>query len=348
MVNNIAFLKSILMVGVCTIALSACESVDSAWDDMTGDGTPYAGDLQPQTQPQQMAMMQPPQMMAQPMMQPMAQPMPIMQQPQIMAADQSVIPQSALQPQMMAQPQMQPMQMQQQPMMAMAQQQPPILPISAASMQPNLANVPARPDASMLPTPQQVADARSELSQDNQMLTGVLRDPRAPQAPMAASQPQMQQPGMMTMAPMQPQSTLPMGIPQQVADSHQGKLMGLKATAPGRYTLVPMAPDNAMGSFALASSITAPQGSSQVTMPQYQELQRVAGQYNKMPGKVRVVTYSDPQNEPMAVQRASVAAAYLVDMGIPADAIRVKVEPSAAPSPIAKTDIFLQGNTAQQ
>jgi outer membrane protein OmpA-like peptidoglycan-associated protein len=91
-----------------------------------------------------------------------------------------------------------------------------------------------------------------------------------------------------------------------------------------------------------------PQGSDQVSMPQYQQLRQVAGQYAQQPGRIRVVAYGD--NNSGALQRATTAAAYLVDLGVPANAIRVKVD-SAAPAtagvsqaglPVSKTDIFLE------
>jgi outer membrane protein OmpA-like peptidoglycan-associated protein len=261
----------------------------------------------------------------------MAQPMdPMMQQP--MMAQQTVIPQSAMQPSYPQQ--MQPIP---QPMYA---QQPMMQPMPA--YQPNLASVPARPDASLLPSAQQVQQARNELSNDNQMLTGYLRDPRGTQ-PM----PVMQQQPMMAQQQMQqpmPQAMTPaLGVPQNITAAYQDKLMGLQPTATGQYALVPLAPEASLGGFSLASSLQYAPGNSQVTMPQYQQLKNVAGQYSQQPGRVRVVSYGNAQ-DPQALQRATTAAAYLVDMGVPAQSIRVKIDGDAAPTGMApsKTDIFLE------
>ena len=74
-------------------------------------------------------------------------------------------------------------------------------------------------------------------------------------------------------------------------------------------------------------------------MQQYQQLKTVAGQYALQPGRVRVVSYGDANAKPL--QSATTTAAYLVDMGVPANAIRVKID-GAPTMGQSKTDIFLE------
>lgn len=344
-------IKAALLATVCTVALSACETMDSAWNDVTGDDTPYAGDVQPQQQP--MPAMQPQMAQQQPMMQPMqpmAQQQPMqaqMMQPMApMTAQQTVVPASAMQPTM------------QYPQQATAQPmpQPVMQPYPQQAYAPNLASVPARPDASQLPSPQQVASTRQQLQYDNGMLTGYLRDPRGPQQT-AMAQPQMQpmQQGTQTYVqqPMQTAATpmpyTPAAAAQQASNQIEGQLMGLQPTTTGQYALTPLAPEAPLGGFALASSLQFAPGSSQLSMPQYQQLKTVAGQYATQPGRVRIVSYGDAQNS-KALQNATTTAAYLVDMGVPANAIRVKIDDSAsaaAPMAQSKTDIFLETPAAR-
>jgi outer membrane protein OmpA-like peptidoglycan-associated protein len=155
---------------------------------------------------------------------------------------------------------------------------------------------------------------------------------------MAAQQPQpMMQPAMQPqmMQPMQ-QAMAPVAAPQ--TDS---KLMGLQPTATGQFALVPLAPEAPLGGFSMASSLAYGPGTNQLNMQQYQELQRLAAQYKMQPGRVRVVSYGNEQ-DPQILGRATSTAAYLVDMGVPANAIRLKIEATAPVGPQNKTDIFLE------
>ncbi len=307
-------IKAALLVSVCAVGLSACETMDSAWDDVTGESTPYAGDIQPQQQP--MAMQQP-------MMAPNQQM--VMQQP--MMAQQPVVPASAMQPTMQY-----PQQMAQQPMMQPMQQQ---------AYTPNLASVPARPDATQFPSKQQVQATRQQLVSDNGMLTGYLRDPRGNAVPQpVASQ------GTQTYVQQasQPVPYTPAAVAQQASSMIEGQLMGLQPTANGQYALTPLAPEAPLGGFSLASSLFFRSDVNNVSMPQYQQLKTVAGQYGLQPGRVRIVSYGDAQNS-KALQNATTTAAYLVDMGVPANAIRVKIDdatPANATMGQSKTDIFLE------
>lgn len=313
-------IKAALLASVCAVGLSACETMDSAWNDVTGESTPYAGDIQPQQQ-------------AMPPMQPAMMPQPMM-------AQQPVVPATAMQPTMQY-----PQQAQMQPpgtMMPAAPMAQPMQPYT-----PNLASVPARPDASQLPAPQQVAGTRQQLQYDNGMLTGYLRDPRAPQQ--VATAPVMpQQMGTQTYVQQTTTTTqttmAPAAAAQQASSMLEGQLMGLQPTAGGQYALTPLPTEAPLGGFALASSIQFTPGSNQINMQQYQQLKTVAGQYALQPGRVRVVSYGDAQTS-KALQNATTTAAYLVDMGVPANAIRVKIDDSAT-SPAAmgqsKTDIFLE------
>ncbi|HCM83935.1 MAG TPA: hypothetical protein PKW15_02395 [Alphaproteobacteria bacterium] len=313
-------IKATLLASVCAVGLSACETMDTAWDDVTGESTPYAGDIQPQQQP----MMAPP-------MQPMAQQQPMYQQ-QPMMAQQPVVPASAMQPTMQY-----PQQMAQQPMMQQQMQ-----PMQQQAYTPNLASVPPRPMASELPSQQQVQAARQELNSDNQMLTGYLRDPRGNTT--ATMQPAPMQQGTQTYVQQSPASTMPpAAAAQQASNLIEGQLMGLQQTSGGQYALVPLAPEAPLGGFSLASSVYFRNDVNNISMPQYQQLKSVAGQYAMQPGRVRVVSYGDAQNS-KALQSATTTAAYLVDMGVPANAIRVKIDGSAASSPMgqSKTDIFLE------
>jgi len=388
-----------LMAGVAALALTACNTVDDTWNKITGDDTPYAGDVPPQSAQQQPGALQDQnqQMAAQPgMMQPMQNGQ---MQNQQMTMQQPVQAPASMQPNMyaqqpMAQPGMMPMQqggqMQPQPMQQ-AYQQPMNSPYA-----PNLAAVPPRPMASQLPSPQQVQMARADLGNDNRNATGYLRDPNGSAMPMAQSMPMQQsmQMAQNTMPPMPVQPSpiqsnassmgIPAGMPLQtsatpnlnspvgkvvqtgqvqvtqnpspmMAPSYTGpstmmtssdQLLGLQQTAPGRYALAPVAPESPMGGFSLASSLVYPQGNEQVSMPQYQELRRVASQYTQQPGRIRVVSYGDAGSSQQALQHATTAAAYLVDLGVPANAIRVKVDTASATpamgTPASKTDIFLE------
>lgn len=305
--------KTALLISVCAVGLSACETMDSAWNDVTGESTPYAGNIQPQQQPM------PP---MQPQMAGMQQQMPAYPA-QPMMAQQPVVPAAAMQPTMQYPQQM-------------AQQQP------AQTYAPNLASVPARPDASQLPSQYQVQATRQQLANDNGMLTGYLRDPSAPTQTAAApaqqgTQTYVQQAG--TTAPPIPMQA---AAAQQASNLIEGQVLGLQPTATGQYALTPLAAEAPMGGFALASSLQFAPGTNQVSMPQYQQLKTVAGQYALQPGRVRVVSYGDAQNS-KALQNATTTAAYLVDMGVPANAIRVKIDnSSAAPVGQSKTDIFLE------
>jgi len=396
--SKTSLLTTALMAGVAALALTACNTVDDTWNKITGDDTPYAGDVPPQSAQQQPGAMtdQNQQMAAQPaMMQPMQNGQ---MQNQQMTMQQPVQPPAAVQPNMyaqqpMAQPGMMPMQQSQ--MQPMMQSQPMQQPMNS-SYTPNLAAVPPRPMASQLPSSQQVQMARADLSNDNRNATGYLRDPNGSAMPMAQSMPMQQsmQMAQNTMPPMPVQPSpiqsnassmgIPAGMPLQTSatpnlNSPVGKvvqtgqvqvtqtpspmlapsytapttmmtssdqLLGLQQTAPGRYALAPVAPESPMGGFSLASSLVYPQGNEQVSMPQYQELRRVASQYTQQPGRIRVVSYGDAAGSQQALQRATTAAAYLVDLGVPANAIRVKVDTASATpamgTPASKTDIFLE------
>jgi len=382
-----------LMAGVAALALTACETVDNTWNKITGDDTPYAGDVPPQSAMQQPGTMQDQnqQMATQPgMMQPM--PNDQMQNNQ-MAMQQPVPSPAAMQPNMyVQQPMAQPGMVSVQPQpMQQAYQQPMNSPYT-----PSLAAVPPRPMASQLPSPQQVQMARADLGNDNRNATGYLRDPNAPMTQaMPMQQPMQMAQNTMPPVPVQPspiQSNassmgIPAGVPLQTSatpnlNSPVGKvvqtgqvqvtqtpspmlapsytapatmmtssdqLLGLQQTAPGRYALAPVQPESPMGGFSLASSLVYPLGNEQVSMSQYQELRRVASQYTQQPGRVRVVSYGDAAGGQQALQRATTAAAYLVDLGVPANAIRVKVDTASA-TPVtgmapSKTDIFLETPT---
>lgn len=320
-----------LLAGVCVFALTACESMDSAWNNVTGDAAPYAGDVQqqPQQQAQQMQpQMQQPQMNMSPQQQAMYQPQPV--QPIYPQALPPVYPQqqASMQPLQPTQTVIPPTAMQ-----PIGYQQVPV----QNNYQPNLASVPARPTANQLPNAQQVQTARAELTNDNRRAMGTLRDPHETAAMQTSTTTTYTQ----TTQPLPPQTA---SAPNYTAGT--GQLLGLQATAPGKYALTPLAPEAPLGGFALASSLQYAPGNDQVTMPQYQELRRVAGQYAVQPGRVRVVSYGDAQN-PQALQRATTAAAYLVDLGVPANAIRVKMDNSAGPQQMSKTDIFLETQTAR-
>ena len=320
-----------LMAGVCALALTACQSMSTAWNDVTGDDAPYAGNVQPPAQ----SGMQPPASQQASMQQPVipASAMQPMQQPQ-MAAQQMPMQQP-----MMQQPQQVQAMMQSQPAMYQPQQ---VVPV--ANYTPNLASVPARPTPAEMPSAQQVQTARADLNAANRTATGYLRDPgTANGTPMA----QMQPPQAPTQSSATPNYTAPAAMM-----TNADQLMGLQATTPGHYALTPLAPESPLGGFSLASSLMYAPGNDQVSMPQYQELRRVAGQYAAQPGRVRVVSYADANNGQSALQRATTAAAYLVDLGVPANAIRVKVDSAAAPSPAgysapSKTDIFLETSQAR-
>lgn len=321
---NSSFCSAAAMTLVLALSLTACESMNSAWNDITGDDAEYAGTVQPTMPQQQQAQTQQPMQMMPPQQ---------MQQP--------VIPQTAMQPQMQQQAQM-PMQQ-------------PVMPVT--NYAPNLATVPARPTAAEMPNQQQVQMARADLNADNRRAMGYLRDPNGAAAPQMAQQSMpMQQPMAQQMPMMSPavsnapaqQSAAPQYTAPAAMMTNADQLMGLQQTAPGKYALAPVTAEAPLGGFALTSSLMYAPGNDQVSMPQYQELRRVAGQYAQQPGRVRVISYSDAQNSQQALQRATTAAAYLVDLGVPANAIRVKVDSSAVPTSPAsapvpsKTDIFLE------
>lgn len=243
----------------------------------------------------------------------------------------------------------------------------------------NLASVPPRPSAAELPSPADVQAARAELRTDNQQLANTLRDPYAglntvpdplaqktvippqqqpssvraltepvrapaPPVPMPAPAPVMPQP--IVAAPMQAPQPMVQPAPMPTEQNVGGRLMGLQSTGPGKYALVQLPPETGIGSFAMAASIV-PGSNNQITNSQYQDLRRVAGQYVNQKGRVRLVAYgSDPQSQD-ALRRVTTVAAYLVDLGVPANAIRLRIDPVVGNLPPTspagmKTDVFLE------
>jgi hypothetical protein len=347
MQNRHAIIKAALVMGISTFALAACDTGDWFEDDAT-----YAGDVKPPVETTETA-----------------------------AATNQVVPppsQEILQTLPQASPQPTPQFTSSLPGPT-STEAPPAPPVTNAYTG-NLASVPPRPAASELPTAEQVVAARQELVADNQKLTSTLKDPNAamtppvyqpvatpviPPAPQPIQQPAAYAPPvpqpMTTPQPMyappvvaqplvqQPAVYAPPAVPPPAPTDQNvsGRMLGLQSSGPGKYSLVQLQPDTGIGSFAMVASIATTPPANQINIVQYQDLRRVAAQYDTQKGRVRLVAYSkDPQSQE-ALQRATTVAAYLIDLGVPATSIRLRIDPAPADATQAleaarKTDIFLE------
>ena len=260
-----------------------------------------------------------------------------------------------------------------------------LAPASPAAATPNLASVPPRPQASELPSAADVNSTRQDLTADNQALQHTLKDPNdslvnlvkvqdpAPTTTpedvqvIAASTPVVPvSPPPVQYAPptMIPPAVVPVAATVSVPSSSpstpvpaiakaptptdqnvSGVMLGLQPAGPGKYSLVQLQPEGGIGSFAMAGSVV-PNQASQLDVAQYQILRRVASQYATQKGRIRLASYSNDPKSQDALKRATTVAAYLIDLGVPATAVRMRIDPTGDMlnnSPAAlRTDIFLE------